>query len=78
MASKIVVRDGVARSVYDDRFAPIYAALGRGLDVERASDVEYEGGAWVARLRDSGRVISAGPSRAAVIAAEVAYLEGVL
>lgn len=78
MASKIVVRDGVARSVYDDRFALIYAALGRSLDVERASDVEYEGGAWVARLRASGAVIAAGPVRADVIAAEVAYLEGVL
>lgn len=78
MAYKIIVRDGVARSVYDDRFAPIYSALGRGLDVERASDVEFEGGAWVARLRGSGRVIAVGPARAAVIAAEVAYLEGVL
>ena len=75
MASKIVVRYGVAVSVYDDRFAPIYMALGGSLVVERASDVEYVGGEWVARLRRDGRVIARGPVRSAVIAAEVAYLE---
>jgi hypothetical protein len=75
MASKIVIRGGVARSVYDDRFLPIYAALGGALEVNRASQVEYDTKTreWVAW--HEGRVIARGKVRADVIAAEVAYLE---
>ncbi len=77
MAHKIVVRAGVARCVWDDRFRPVLEALGGGrMEVRRASDVEYERGEWVARLRESGEVISAGRNRSEVIKAEVAYLEG--
>jgi hypothetical protein len=74
MASKIVVRSGVAAGVYDDRWLPMFEALGC-VEVARASVVEYEGGLWVARLPGSGEVIASGRIRSEVLRAEIEYLE---
>jgi hypothetical protein len=77
MASKLVIRSGVAVGVYDDRLRPIYAALGR-VEITRASDVEYDAASqsWVALDRLTGKVIACGPSRGDVIKQEVIVLEG--
>lgn len=74
MASKLVIRDGQAAMVYDDRFRAILEALGP-MTVTRASEVEYESGDWVARLPGTGQEIARGRIRSEVIAAEVRYLE---
>lgn len=77
MASKIVIKAGVAVSVYDDRFAPIFAALGLHVEITRASDVEFDHDLrkWVAVERVSGKVIASGINRADVVKAEIIYLE---
>jgi hypothetical protein len=77
MATKIVIKAGVAVSVYDDRFAPIYAALGLQVEITRASDVEFDHDLrkWVAVECASGKVIASGDSRGEVIRAEIVYLE---
>ncbi len=76
MASKVVIRNGTAETVYDDRWRVIMEALG-GLQITRASEVEFdpESGDWIATLPGTTQVIARGPNRAAVIAAEVEYLE---
>jgi hypothetical protein len=62
--------------VHDDRWMPILHALGR-VEIERASDVEYDALAqeWVARYRATGEVIARGERRADVIQAEIAWIE---
>ena len=77
MATKLVVRAGQAHGVYDDRWRAILEALGP-MQVTRASEVEYEPGTgdWVATLPGTTTEIARGRNRGAVIAAEVAYLEG--
>ena len=76
MATRIHVHAGRASGVYDDRLAPIYRALGT-LHVERATDVEYDPTTqeWVATYRPTRQVIARHANRAAVIRAEVAWLE---
>lgn len=74
MACKVVVRNGHAVGVYDDRWSSIYDALGV-LEVARASNVEFERGVWVARLANDGKVIAALRVRSEVIKAEIEYLE---
>ena len=70
------LRGGVLRTVYDDRWAPLFAALGH-VNIERASDVEYDHEAreWVATHHSTGEVIARGVNRSEVIAAEVRWLE---
>ena len=63
----------MASAVYDDKWRPIFEALGPWT-VQRASDVEFEEGLWVARLKATGEVIALGPNRSEVIAAEVRWL----
>jgi hypothetical protein len=74
MSTKIVVRAGEAVGVYDDRWLPMFEALGC-VRIARASEVEYESGAWVARLIGTGEVIATGRVRSEVIKAEVEFLE---
>jgi len=76
MATKLKVDGASLTGVYDDRLAPIYAALGT-LRVERASEVEYDDGRgeWVAVSVETGEEIACGANRAEVIAAEVRWLE---
>ena len=76
MASKIAVKGSEVRCMYDDRLMPIFRALGR-VSIVRASDVEFDAvsGLWVAVDRFTGREISRGISRSAVIADEIAYFE---
>lgn len=76
MASKITVVNGEVTSVYDDRLAPLFHALGTP-DIERATDVEYDPARfeWVATHRETGTVIARGLVRADVIRAEVQWLE---
>ena len=78
MATKIVIRDGVALGVYDDRFRLLMEALSGGpLVVRRATEVEFDEatGDWVATLLRTGEVIARGRDRSQVIDAEVAFLE---
>ncbi len=77
MATKIVVRDGIASGVYDDRWRWLFEAIGGKLDVRRATEVEYDeaSGEWVATLLADGKVIARGRDRSQVIQEEVAYLE---
>lgn len=76
MASKIMVRGSEVSCMYDDRFLPIFRALGR-VSIKRASEVEFDSasGLWVAVDLSTGREISRGVSRSAVIAAEIEYFE---
>ena len=76
MATQIVLRGGQALAVWDDRWRPLYEALGT-LRVQRATDVEFDAatGEWVATHRGSGRVIASGVNRSRVVAEEVAWLE---
>lgn len=76
MATKLIIsRDG-ARAVYDDRWVPIYQALGQ-LAIARATDVEYNPltAEWTATYRPTGNVIAHGKMRNAVIDAEIQWLE---
>lgn len=78
MASKIVIRNGVATGVYDDRFRPIFEAISGGqLVVKRATEVEYDeaSGDWVATLLSTGKVIARGKDRSKVIEEEIRFLE---
>jgi predicted DNA-binding ArsR family transcriptional regulator len=76
MASKIKITNGNLVSVYDDRFAALFHALGSP-DIKRATDVEYDDTSreWVATLRATGEVIGRGTNRADVIKQEVKWLE---
>ena len=76
MTTKLLIHHGTATMVYSDKFAPIARALG-ALTITRATDVEYNAAAqqWEAHHRATGRLVAAGPNRAAVIAAEVKFLE---
>ncbi len=77
MANIIQIKDGVVTSVYDDRFTPIFEALGIA-QIKRASEVEFNHSTkeWEATLVKDGRIISSGPNRNDVITAEVEWLEG--
>ena len=65
--------EGKLVSVYDDRWLPLYRALGQ-IEIRRATTVEYEDGEWVARLVDTGEVIARGRTRQEVIEQEIEYL----
>lgn len=77
MASKLVIKNGIAQGVYDDRLMGLYQALGVPM-ISRASSCEYSPilECWVAVDLSTGKMISSGKSRSAVLAAEVAILEG--
>ena len=79
MSTRIFNHGGRVTAVYDDRFLPILEALGEPI-ITRASEVEWDHAAreWVATEVSTGREIARGRNRAAVIAAEVSYLEGSL
>lgn len=69
--------DGTAvRCVHDDDVMRLLQALGV-VRVERASNVEYDHDTseWVARLAGTNTIIARGADRAAVIRAEIKYLE---
>ena len=80
MASKIVIKNGIAEGVYDDRLLPIYKALGSHMRIERASEVEFNHDLrmWVARELSTGQVIASAPNRSEVLKREVEILEGKL
>jgi len=78
MASRIVVRNGIAHGVYDDKFFCIFEALGAGTPIiHRATDVEFDRttAEWVATHIASGKVIGRGKNRSEVIKQEVTWLE---
>ena len=78
MANKLVIKNGIAHGVYDDRLLPLYEALGIPI-ITRASTVEFDHDQrrWVARRCDrQGSLIASGLTRAEVLAAEVADIEG--
>lgn len=76
------LRGSEAGAVWSDRLAPVLEALAprEAWAVERASEVEFEGGQWVARLARPMRGLAVGmeiarsPVREECIAAEVAWL----
>ena len=76
MATIAKVHGSQVVAVYDDKWAPLMAALGT-VTIERASDVEFDhdAGEWVATYHATGEVIARGVNRNAVIAAEVRWLE---
>lgn len=76
MATKLVISGATVNCVYDDRFRPLFEALGV-ISVKRASEVEFDetSGEWVATHLDSGEVIARGLNRNDVIKAEIAWLE---
>lgn len=76
MSTRIFNHGETVAAVYDDRFFPILEALGEPV-ITRASEVEWDHAAreWVATEVNTGREIARGRNRAAVIAAEVEYLE---
>lgn len=76
MSTVLVVRDGQATMVYDDRWRCILEALGP-MKVERATRVEFDeaSGEWVGTHIATGQEIARDRNRATVIATEVAWLE---
>jgi hypothetical protein len=77
MANKLVIKNGVATGVYDDRLIPLYEALGV-CKILRASTVEFNHDTrqWQARACDrQGTLIASGVTRSEVIKAEIDYLE---
>jgi len=75
--------DGRIGFIYDDAVLPIAQAVTGGpLEITRASDLEYEDGAWVPRIRDwvpgGAKCLGRFPTRGAAIEAEVAYLREAL
>lgn len=64
----------IGRAVYSDKWLPIFEALGTILDAPKVTDVTWEAGEWVARLRSTGRVIGRGKIREEVVRQEVAFL----
>lgn len=76
MATKIVLHGAQAWAVWDDRFRPIYDAMGE-LNVQRATEVEFDHGTgeWTAWHLASATIIARGKSRSAVIEQEVEWLE---
>ena len=76
MATIAKVHGSQVVAVYDDKWAPLMAALGT-VTIERASDVEYDSatGEWFAIYRGTGEEIARGANRGEVIAAEVRWLE---
>ena len=76
MATQMIIKDGQASMVYDDRFRPIMEALGV-MNVKRATDVEFdaESGDWIATLLETNEVIARGKNRSECIQHEVEYLE---
>lgn len=76
MATKVVLQGNQAAAVYDDRYRPIYEALGT-LTVQRATDVEFDHatGDWQATHLGNGQQIGRGKQRDEVIQQEVAWLE---
>jgi len=76
MATVARIQNNTLRSVYDDRFHFILAALG-SVKIERASEVEFDHAAseWVATSVATGQVIARGSNRSEVIASEVRWLE---
>ena len=79
MANLLVVKNGIAEGVYDDRLLPLYEALGMPI-ISRASSCEYSPvlGLWVAVDLRTGRKIAYAKKRADCLRDEVAYLEGKL
>ena len=71
---KMVIRNGQATMVYSDLWRPILEAIG-AIDAPKVTDIEWESGAFVARLRETGEEIARGANRADVIRREVEYLE---
>ena len=59
----------MATAVYDDKWRPIFEAIGPWT-VPRGTDVEFEAGEWIARLRATGEIVARSPNRSEVIAAE--------
>ena len=79
MASRIVIRGGETRCVFDPRLLPLLERLGVS-SVARATDIEpdLERGEYVATFRTTGQEIASGPltgDRSAVIAQEVRWIE---
>jgi hypothetical protein len=80
MASKIFIRGGQVTAVYDDRFMPLFKALG-DIEIQRASNVEFDGQWWVAFRPNKGekafgnQILAEGPNRNEVIKQEVEFLE---
>lgn len=76
--------DGSLGFVYADELLPIVkdVVVPGTLEITRASDVEFEDGAWVPRIRawvPGGAVCLGGfDTRAKAVAAEVQYLERAL
>lgn len=76
MPKLIIGKDGTARMVYSDKWAPIARALG-ALEITRATDItwDYAAQEFIATDRQTGAIIARGTNRADVIAQEVKFLE---
>ena len=76
MASKIHISGGKVEAVYDDRFLPLFQALGT-MTVTRATEVEFdhESKEWIATHIATKQVIARGTNRSQVIQDEVKWLE---
>jgi hypothetical protein len=76
MASKIHINGGKVEAVYDDRFLPLFQALGT-MTVTRATEVEFDhaSGEWIATHIATKQVIARGTNRSQVIQDEVKWLE---
>jgi len=61
MATKLIIKNGTAEGVYDDRFRALYEALGV-MHIRRASEVDYDDttGDWIARKAGTDEEIARG------------------
>ena len=61
----LITKEGSVVAMYNDRLLPIAARLGGAntMSVERASNVEWEDGEWVARDVNTNEKLGAGKTR---------------
>ena len=64
----------IGRAVYADKWLPIFEALGQIVAAPKVTDVSWEAGEWVARLRSTGQEIGRGHNREEVVRMEVVFL----
>jgi len=76
MSTILKVHNGVASSVYDDRWCSITNALGTP-HIKRATSIEYDNGSgqWVATHLPTGQIIGRCSNRNPLIRLEISWLE---
>ncbi len=71
----LIGANGQVTAVYNDGLLPVADRLGGVKDITRASNVEWNGTAWVAQSCATGEVLATEPTRQEALKKEVAAIE---